>query len=120
MCHALQLRSAARADNYHSFFQLYRSTPNMGTYILDIMLDSVRLKAVQRICKAYNPTVPVSFVLEELAFEDGTEGEEFLTKIGCALDHEEDKSTGKRQRVILTKKSEIRASAVFSEEKSLL
>lgn len=43
MQHALQGRAAVRSHNYHQVFSLYRVTPNMGSFILDMMLDSLRL-----------------------------------------------------------------------------
>lgn len=122
--HALQVRAAVSSNNYAQFFTLYRNTPNMGTYILDMMVDSMRLRAIQRMCKAFNPSIAVQTVMELLAFEDSEEGEEFLRRIGCVIEEEVDTKThpphGRRVRVIMTKKSDIKTSAVFSEEKSLL
>jgi hypothetical protein len=67
--HALSIHQALHNDNYHRFFQLYPHTPNIGIYILDMMVDSVRVKALQRMNRAYKPNIEVLFVLKELSFE---------------------------------------------------
>lgn len=120
--HALQIRTSVSSHNYFRFFILYRQTPNMGTYILDMLLDSIRLRAMQRICKAFNPSIAVSVVAETLAMEDLEEAEEFLHRIGCVIEEEVDAKAphSRPKRMIMTKKSDIKTSAIFSEEKSLL
>ena len=78
-------------SNYHRFFQLYKETPNMGTYILDLMVDTMRVQALQKMCRAYRPEpLKLLFVLSELAFDDDTDSEhiigiEFLRKVGCII-----------------------------------
>lgn len=67
--HALAMHQAVYNDNYHRFFRLYGATPNMGSCIMDLMLDSMRIKALLRMNKGYKPNVDVHFVLKELAFD---------------------------------------------------
>ena len=50
--HALKVRSALATSNYNLFFKLHKSTPNMGSYIIDAFVDRERLKALIIICKA--------------------------------------------------------------------
>ena len=50
--HALDARSALALGNYHRFFQLYLTTPNMGGYLLDMFVRRERLSALANICKA--------------------------------------------------------------------
>ena len=57
--HALDARSALALGNYHRFFQLYLTTPNMGGYLLDMFVGRERLSALANICKAYGS--PLSF-----------------------------------------------------------
>ena len=57
--HALDVRSALALGNFHRFFQLYLSTPNMGAYLMDMFVNRERLAAIASICKAYVPTLPV-------------------------------------------------------------
>lgn len=50
--HALAVRAALAQGNYHRFFRLYLTTPNMGAYLLDMFVDRERLAALCRICRA--------------------------------------------------------------------
>lgn len=113
--HALQVRESLRREYYHKFFQLYKSTPNMGNYIIDLMMDNVRLQMLMRMCKAYKPNISLDFVINELAFESDEIGESFLLKAGCILVTEDDKD-----RVINTKDTVINAAGVFTQDKLLL
>lgn len=134
--HALKIRKAIHTENYHRFFLLYKKTPNMGVCILDLMLESMRVKFLQRMLKAYRPmTVSVSFVLEELAFDEEVIGMEFLKRLGCVLqekiaavaetgessnDAKEDPSSTKKDWIWNTKDSSIDPSALVTEQKLLL
>ena len=51
--HALDARSALALGNYHKFFQLYLSTPNMGAYLMDMFVGRERLVALCNICISY-------------------------------------------------------------------
>ncbi|CAE7665009.1 leng8, partial [Symbiodinium microadriaticum] len=76
--HALAMRESMLLENYHRFFRLYRDTPNLGNCILDMMLDSWRVKALQRIIRAYKPVIAVEFVAQELSFDSIEECVEFV------------------------------------------
>lgn len=116
MKHALQVREAVQLDNYHKFFKLYRVTPDMGGFLLDLMLDNWRALALQKMCRVYKPEVTASFVSNELAFSDEVIGFDFMRKVGCVL--EEDKATG----VLMwnTKDSTVNLSALITQENLLL
>ena len=49
--HALSVRAALAAGNYHKFFKLYQDTPFMGAYLLDKCIPRERLAALATICK---------------------------------------------------------------------
>ncbi len=91
-CHSPPLVRAAVADNdYHKFFQLQDIAPNMGDYLMDKIVPSVRQGALQRICKAYRPSVSAEFVLKELGFdtkspEEVEGGMEWMASCGCKFD----------------------------------
>ena len=145
--HALKVQKAVRTDNYYSFFQLLKLTPNMGNCILNMMLDSFRLQTLQRICKSFKPTVGALFVILQLGLDPvlvkttshkkkhvvhTTDALEFLRKAGCVLVNADEATTslvnaesgniayeeGKWE--INTKDTVIDFSAVFTQDKLLL
>lgn len=109
--HAIDVNTALTSSNYHKFFQLYLSTPNMGIYIMDMFCDRVRLTALASICKAFRPMIEVDYVVQELGFEDLRELEEFSTRFGIS-DHfeikeeqiQEDGAEGSVKEMILKTK----------------
>jgi hypothetical protein len=114
--HALQVRQAVQLDNYHKFFQLYKKTPNMGAYILDLMLENYRAQSLQRICRAYKPEVGAEFVVDTLAFTEREEGYEFLRKVGCVLARDAET----KELIVNTKDSVVDVSALQTQAKLLL
>mmetsp|Transcript_54888 Transcript_54888/g.81663 ORF Transcript_54888/g.81663 Transcript_54888/m.81663 type:complete len:322 (+) Transcript_54888:373-1338(+) len=107
IAHALKVRVAVAEYDYHSFFRLQDSCPNMGAYLMDYLVPTVRQAALQRVCRAYRPSVEMLFLLPELGFdadlpEELELGKEFLQSCGCKLS--EDGSE------ILTKESVLRES----------
>lgn len=48
--HALDARSALALGNYHRFFKLYLTTPNMGAYLMDMFVARERLVALSNMC----------------------------------------------------------------------
>lgn len=50
--HALQVRSALALGNYHKFFKLYLTVPDMGAYLMDMFVERERLGALACLCKA--------------------------------------------------------------------
>lgn len=89
--HALLVRSAVAESDYHKFFQLQDSAPNMGDYLMDKIVPSIRQGALQRICKAYKPSVSSDFVLKELGFDvQNTEevegGKAWMESCGCKFE----------------------------------
>ena len=63
----------------------------MGDYLMDKIVPSVRQSALQRICKAYRPSVPAEFVLKELGFDIKSPGEveggmEWMAGCGCKFE----------------------------------
>ena len=87
--HALAVRKAITFDNYHNFFKLYKDTPNMGRHIINQMVEFRRIQALMTICRSYIPSVPVSFVSNELSFSCVEDAKEYFKKIGCIIMGEE-------------------------------
>jgi hypothetical protein len=75
--HALDVRSSLALGNYHKFFKLYLSAPNMGAYMMDMFIERERLHALANISRAYQ-SVALRFLTDELGFEDDNECHQFL------------------------------------------
>lgn len=117
--HALSVRRAVQQEDYHSFFKLFKTVPNMGAFILAPVLDATRLNALQRICKSYKPSVEADFVWRQLGFEDVESGTDFLRKVGCCIcDGPSDGAIN--SALIDTQKTVVDASAVLTQDKLLL
>lgn len=89
--------------NYHLFFSLYNTVPNMGGYIMDHFVERERIRALLVMAKSYvlyhmafpsksnclpvcrYISVPLVFIVSELAFENAQEALEFLSSHGCAI-----------------------------------
>jgi hypothetical protein len=89
--HALQVRqallTASGAFNYNRFFtRLYAQTPNLGRYILGMLLPQLRFQGLLRLVRGYRPTVELGFVLDQLGFPVDAagvvEGLAFVTRAG--------------------------------------
>lgn len=111
--HALLMRKATVDDNYYRFFLLYRETPNLGNFILDQTLDNWRIKALQRMMKAYRPSLDVNFVLQSLEFDSPEEGTEFLSKVGVVYMKSE---RGEELPFIDTKNTVIDTSGALAQD----
>ena len=85
-----------------------------------MILDGRRLQALQRICRAYKPSVSLSFVISELAFDSVEEGQEFLKKAGCVVNDAQSEGTNSEGPEINTKDTVIDFSAVFTQDKLLM
>lgn len=87
IAHALGVRAALAMSDYHNFFKLYKQTPNMGAYIIDLFIEKMRITALKTICKAYRPTIDVNWLLSELAFGNRKKtGLLFLRENGVVFD----------------------------------
>lgn len=84
--HALQVRSALSLGNYHSLFKLYKAVPNMGSYLMDTFIQRERVQAMAVMCKAYRPTLKLSFLQETLTFDSHDDVKAFLVGAGVACD----------------------------------
>ena len=89
IAHALKLRAASAIGNYRAFFKLYREAPGHQVHVIDTCADRERLEGLRIILRSYQPNVPVSFVVEQLALDEREQDEEelsfFLTDHGALL-----------------------------------
>eukprot|EP00559_Dactyliosolen_fragilissimus_P001587 CAMPEP_0184855092 /NCGR_PEP_ID=MMETSP0580-20130426/416_1 /TAXON_ID=1118495 /ORGANISM="Dactyliosolen fragilissimus" /LENGTH=783 /DNA_ID=CAMNT_0027349513 /DNA_START=184 /DNA_END=2532 /DNA_ORIENTATION=- len=66
--HALKVRVSVAENDYHQFFQLRESCPNLGSYLMSKIEPQMRSSGLKCMMKAYRPSVDVNFVLDELGF----------------------------------------------------
>lgn len=96
----------------------------MGVCILDLMVDTMRLKVLQKMLKVYRPIgVSLSFVLDELGYDDGELGTTFIKKLGCLIiDKPVTNSDGTNTTELFwnTKDTNIDTTVILNEEKLLL
>ncbi|CAM9647826.1 unnamed protein product [Hapterophycus canaliculatus] len=83
--HALRVRKALAMTDYHLFFSLYKTTPNLGRHIMQKLLKTMRVEALRRIIKSYRPTISLPFVLRELLFDTDEDGVAFLQACGVVF-----------------------------------
>ena len=111
--HALKVRVAVADYDYHAFFCLQDSCLRHGTYLMDLMVPRVRHWALQRIFKAYRPSVSIKYILEELGFDLDEEfeyGKQWLASCGGILSADE----------LSTKDSVVRESNLTEKASSLI
>jgi len=101
--HALKVRVAVAENDYHAFFQLHDTCPNLGSYLMDTLVPHVRALALKQMMKAYKPSISTLFLLQELGFNmdggDDEGGEVWLHSCGCKFSHD--------RSMVMTKKSNL-------------
>ncbi|CAG2166771.1 unnamed protein product [Oppiella nova] len=78
--HALRVRSAWNLSNYHKLMSQYQSAPKMSAFLMDWFVLRQRKQAFKAIVKSYRPTIPVSFLIQELCFANRDECIDFLSQ----------------------------------------
>ena len=92
--HALKVREVSALGNYSAFFKLYRAAPGHQSHVMETFADRERLSALRVVCRSYQPSVDVSFVVEQLALDEREADDEgqpdtfFLTDHGAQLSHD--------------------------------
>ena len=61
------MREASALGNYAAFFKLYRAAPGHQSHVIETFADRERLDALRVLCRSYQPSVDVAFVVEQLA-----------------------------------------------------
>lgn len=84
--HALAIRSALLTTNFHLFFALWTTAPNMSAYLLDPLADGMRLRSARILVAAYRPKLTLEEITRKLAF--GREEEDGATAPSAAAQRE--------------------------------
>lgn len=80
--HALEVRTAVVLNNYHRFFALVHTAPNHGKYMMQLLFHRVRIRALQVMTDSFKPSLELSFIASELAFESEASAKDFATRAG--------------------------------------
>eukprot|EP00531_Pseudo-nitzschia_arenysensis_P006272 CAMPEP_0116126990 /NCGR_PEP_ID=MMETSP0329-20121206/6612_1 /TAXON_ID=697910 /ORGANISM="Pseudo-nitzschia arenysensis, Strain B593" /LENGTH=809 /DNA_ID=CAMNT_0003621081 /DNA_START=121 /DNA_END=2550 /DNA_ORIENTATION=- len=122
--HALKVREAVASSDYFSFFSLHNNCPNLGVFLTDLLIPTMRMRGLRRIAKAYRPSIELRVCLKYLGFgaDDATseeakdsskiddEGKSWLISCGGIVE-------GSR---FVTKDSQIHAPATPEDKKNSL
>ena len=85
VAHALAVRAAMSAGNFHRLFALYHDAPNMNAYIMDHFVERERVRALLVVARAFRPSCPLAFLARELGMDSATELDALLTRLGAQL-----------------------------------
>mmetsp|Transcript_28992 Transcript_28992/g.51841 ORF Transcript_28992/g.51841 Transcript_28992/m.51841 type:complete len:269 (-) Transcript_28992:1164-1970(-) len=85
--HALQVKTASIMGNYQQVFRLRKLAPNLGSYLFDIFLPKFSVNALLKICKAYQPAVPLDFFCRTFGLQ-ADDCRDFLVKHGAILEND--------------------------------
>ena len=85
--HAVNVFKSWAHGNYVAYFKLYRNAPLMSGYMMDLVLDRERKKALKLVCKVYKPTIEISYLTNVLAFEDADACVAFLVGQGYSTEN---------------------------------
>ena len=88
--HSINVVAAFVSDNFSLFFSLYRSAPNMSSYLMDWLSHKIRTRALLSLSRSVKTHIPISFLRTSLCFASESDCSSFLKKMGAVL---VDKST---------------------------
>lgn len=99
--HSLDVHAALSTSNYHRFFRLFITAPNMSGYIMDHFVERERMSALAIMSKAWvlffvihsstnvccnsYMTLPLDYIFHTLAFDSEDEAHQFLTEHSAAV-----------------------------------
>ncbi|KAL3915441.1 MAG: hypothetical protein SGILL_005655 [Bacillariaceae sp.] len=67
IAHALQVREAVACSDYYRFFRtLTTRPPNLGMFLTNLLVPTMRMRGLRRIAKAYRPSVELNVCLQYL------------------------------------------------------
>lgn len=98
------MRKALASSNYHALFQLYLNSVNMSAYLMDKFVERERVAALITMCRAYRPSLELSFIAKELGFLCDDECRTFIdgmVTVDIGSDDDEEVARKKQRRAAL-------------------
>eukprot|EP00536_Pseudo-nitzschia_multiseries_P004327 jgi/Psemu1/237550/estExt_Genewise1.C_710045 len=68
--HALKVREAVALSDYFWFFRLHKTSPNLGIFLTELLVPTVRLRGLRRIARAYRPSIDLDVCFTQLGILD--------------------------------------------------
>mmetsp|Transcript_44062 Transcript_44062/g.64752 ORF Transcript_44062/g.64752 Transcript_44062/m.64752 type:complete len:85 (+) Transcript_44062:2061-2315(+) len=84
----------------------------MGAYLMDYMVSTIRLAALQRIVRVYRPSIETKFILSELGFDEMHQGKRWMQSCGCVFSQD--------GVLLLAKETNVHASTLATQKNSLI
>lgn len=82
---ALKIKDAWWLGNHIRLFSLYKVAPKMASYLMDMFLTRERNNFYLAIAKSYRPTIPISTIQDQMAFDKREDCLAFLKAAGAVF-----------------------------------
>ncbi|XP_050436559.1 leukocyte receptor cluster member 8 homolog [Adelges cooleyi] len=82
---AIKTKKAWWLGNHVELFSLYKTAPKMASYLMDMFLTRERNNFYLAIAKSYRPTIPISTVQDQMAFNKREDCVDFLKAAGAVF-----------------------------------
>ncbi|XP_050533626.1 leukocyte receptor cluster member 8 homolog isoform X2 [Daktulosphaira vitifoliae] len=82
---ALKTKNAWWLSNHIQLFSLYKVAPKMASYLMDMFLARERKNFYLAIAKSYRPTIPISTIQDQMAFNKREDCLAFLKDTGAVI-----------------------------------
>lgn len=93
LCFSYQVLKNYYQMDYAQIFRMGDEAPLMSGYLMDILIEKIRISMLTKIISSYKPNISVDFIWNSLFFEDKTSTLEFLkgqSYIAYETDHDQE------------------------------
>lgn len=77
----MQVCRAFFSGAYSNFVSFYEDAPRMCPYLMDILAPKLQQRGLSAMVKAYLPTVPIDFVMQQLGVDSPNEVRDLLAHL---------------------------------------
>lgn len=74
--------TAYYSSNYSRFFTLYKQAPHLSAYLMDFLVQRMRVAAFARMIKTYFPVLATDYIQHTLSFFTKKEAVDFIRSQG--------------------------------------